>query len=222
MAVFANASKFNTVSPTLTKTENMKLIFSLLLTSLLFAACKNDRKITQTIKNENGSTTTTSVDMASLTSNAEDISDKMEKLKKLTPLSLDQLKSLLPEEVNGIKRSSFNANSTMGFSIAEAEYKKDDQTDLKLVVYDCAGEAGAGIFALSYWTKMNMQSESADGYVKTVDFKGTKAVETFEKGNNESSLTYVGNDRLLVVITGKNMDQNAVRDVAQKLDLKSL
>lgn len=200
----------------------MKLIFSLLLTSLLFAACKNDRKITQTIKNENGSTTTTSVDMASLTSNAEDISDKMEKLKKLTPLSLDQLKSLLPEEVNGIKRSSFNANSTMGFSIAEAEYKKDDQTDLKLVVYDCAGEAGAGIFALSYWTKMNMQSESADGYVKTVDFKGTKAVETFEKGNNESSLTYVGNDRLLVVITGKNMDQNAVRDVAQKLDLKSL
>lgn len=200
----------------------MKLIFSLLLTSLLFAACKNDRKITQTIKNENGSTTTTSVDMASLTSNAEDISDKMEKLKKLTPLSLDQLKSLLPEEVNGIKRSSFNANSTMGFSIAEAEYKKDDQTDLKLVVYDCAGEAGAGIFALSYWTKMNMQSESADGYVKTVDFKGTKAVETFERGNNESSLTYVGNDRLLVVITGKNMGQNAVRDVAQKLDLKSL
>ena len=205
----------------ITKTKIMRASFSLLLAVLLFTACKN-KQFTQTVKNEDGTTTTTTVDVAGISENAEDITQKMEDLKKLTPLSLDQLKALLPEEVNGIKRSSYNANSTMGFSIAEAEYEKDENTDLKLVIYDCAGEAGAGIFGMAYWTKMNMQSESSDGYVKTVDFNGTKAVETYEKGANETALTYVVNDRLMVVITGRNMDNNALRQVAQNLNLKTL
>jgi len=200
----------------------MRTLYSLLLVSLFFTACKNNKKFTHTEKNEDGSTTTTTVDMAGLTSNAEDMTQKMEDLKKLTPLTLDQLKALLPEEISGIKRSSFNANSTMGFSVAEAEYQKDEDADIKLVIYDCAGEAGAGIFGLSYWTKMNMQSESSDGYVKSVDFNGTKAVETYQKGNNETALTYVVNDRLMVVITGRNVDKDAIRQVAQDLNLKTL
>ena len=200
----------------------MRTFYSLLLGAFLFSACKNNKQFTQTVKNEDGTTTTTTVDMEGLTSNAEEIEKKMEDLKKLTPLTLDQLKAMLPEEMNGIQRSSFNANSTMGFAIAEAEYQKDDNTDLKLVIYDCAGEAGAGIFGLAYWTKMNMQSESSDGYVKTVEFNGSKAVETYEKGNNEAALTYVVNDRLLVVVTGRNMDNNAVRHAAQNLKLKAL
>lgn len=200
----------------------MRIFYPLLLGALLFSACKNNKQFTQTVKNEDGTTTTTTVDMEGLTSNAEEIEKKMEDLKKLTPLTLDQLKAMLPEEMDGIQRSSFNANSTMGFAIAEAEYQKDDDTNLKLVIYDCAGEAGAGIFGLAYWTKMNMQSESSDGYVKTVEFNGSKAVETYEKGSNEAALTYVANDRLLVVVTGRNMDNNAVRQAAEKLKLKAL
>lgn len=199
----------------------MRTFYFLLLAAFL-VACKNKQKFTHTEKNEDGTTTTTSVDMAGLTSNAEDMTEKMEKLKKLTPLTLDQLKALLPEQLDGIKRSSFNANSNMGFSVAEAEYRKDDQTNLQIVLYDCAGEAGAGIYGLAYLTKMNMQSESDDGYVKTVDFNGAKAVETFEKNNNETALTYTVNDRLMVVITGKNMDNKVIRQVAQNLNLKTL
>lgn len=199
----------------------MRTFYFLLLAAFL-VACKNKQKFTHTEKNEDGTTTTTSVDMAGLTSNAEDMTEKMEKLKKLTPLTLDQLKALLPEQLDGIKRSSFNANSNMGFSVAEAEYRKDDQTNLQIVLYDCAGEAGADIYGLAYLTKMNMQSESDDGYVKTVDFNGAKAVETFEKNNNETALTYTVNDRLMVVITGKNMDNKVIRQVAQNLNLKTL
>jgi hypothetical protein len=200
----------------------MKQFSFLLLAVFLFLGCKNKSKFSHTEKNADGSTTTTSVDVASLTSNADEMTKKIEALKKLTPLTLDQLKSLLPEELNGIKRTNFSANSAMGFSIAEGEYKKDDNSELKLVIYDCAGEAGSGMFAMTYWTQMNVQSENADGYVKSVDFNGGKAVESFKKGNNESSLTYVGDDRLLIIITGRGMDMNSVKQVAQNLSLKTI
>jgi hypothetical protein len=200
----------------------MKQSFLLLLAATFFLSCKNKKQLTHTEKNADGTTTTTSVDVASLTSNTDEMANKMEALKKMKPLTLDQLKALLPAEINGIQRSSFNANSTMGFSVAEGEYKKDDNTELKLVIYDCAGEAGSAMYGMTFWTKMNMQSESSDGYVKTVDLNGDKAVESYQKTNNESSLTYVGDERLLIVITGKNMDVNAVKQAAQSLQLKTL
>ena len=199
----------------------MRLFFaSLLAATILVSACNDHKKITHTEKNADGSTTTTSVDVGDLTNNADAMNKKMEELKKLTPLNIDQLKGLLPEELNGIKRSNFSANSTMGFAVAEAEYRKDDSTLIKLDIYDCAGEAGAGIYGLNYWTKMNVQSESSSGYTKTFDFMGNKAVETYEKSNNRYTLTYTANDRLLVVLTGTNTGTDALKDAAKNLNLK--
>ena len=199
----------------------MRLILaSLLAVTILVSGCKNHNKITHTEKNADGSTSTTSVDVSDLTNNTDAMNKKMEELKKLTPLTVDQLKGLLPEELNGIKRSSFSANSTMGFAVAEAEYRKDDSTVIKLDIYDCAGEAGAGIYGLNYWTKMNMQSESSDGYTKTFDFMGNKAVETYEKNSNQYTLTFAANDRLLVVLSGRNTGIDALKDAAKSLKLK--
>jgi len=193
---------------------------TLLIASMLVAACNNHKKISHTEKNADGSTTTTTMDASDLTTSTDAMNKKMEELKKLTPLTLDQLKGLLPEELNGIKRTSFTTNSTMGFAVAEAEYRKDDSTVIKLDIYDCAGEAGAGIYGLNYWTKMNVQSESSDGYTKTTDFMGNRAVETYEKNNNQYTLTYAAIDRLLVVLSGRNTGIEALKDAAKSLNLK--
>ena len=193
---------------------------TLLIASMLVAACNNHKKISHTEKNADGSTTTTTMDVSDLTTSTDAMNKKMEELKKLTPLTLDQLKGLLPEELNGIKRTSFTTNSTMGFAVAEAEYRKDDSTVIKLDIYDCAGEAGAGIYGLNYWTKMNVQSESSDGYTKTIDFMGNRAVETYEKNNNQYTLTYAAIDRLLVVLSGRNTGIDALKDAAKSLNLK--
>jgi ABC-type multidrug transport system fused ATPase/permease subunit len=86
---------------------------------------------------------------------------------------------------------------------------------------DCAGEAGAGVYSLSYWTKMNMQSETDNGYSKTVDFNGQKAVEGYDKGSDTYELTYVASDRLLVTIKGEKTGLDAVKGAAQGLNLKA-
>lgn len=200
----------------------MRIFFCLLLPALLFmAACNNNKKVSQTVTSDDGTTTTTSVNLDDVESNADEITQKMESLKQLTPLTLDELKALLPTSINGVERSHFNANSTMGFAMAEADYRKpEEDRQLKLVVFDCAGEAGSGMYGMSYWTKMNLQQESDDGYMKTVNFNGDKAVETYQKGSNEATLTYVVGDRLLVTLTGQNMDVNELRTIGEGLKLK--
>ncbi|MFN2439095.1 MAG: hypothetical protein ABR503_07840 [Chitinophagaceae bacterium] len=197
-----------------------KLLLCATALAVFIASCNNDKKVTHTEKNEDGTTTTTTLDVGDMGKGAEDMNKKMEELKTLKPLSLDELKALLPEEIAGIKRTSFNANSSMGFSVSQGEYKKDDSTEIDVAIYDGAGEMGAGMYGMMYLTKMNMQSESSDGYTKTIDFKGGKAVETYEKNNNQTTLTYLANDRLLIVITGKNVDNKALRGVAENLNLK--
>jgi hypothetical protein len=198
----------------------MKQILSCTLAAVILIACNNDKKVKYTEKNADGTTTTTSVDASSVKDNTDEMNKKIEELKKLPPLTLDQLKALLPDEVNGIKRTNFSANSSMGFSLAEGEYQKDDTTDIKIAIYDCAGESGSSIYSLNYWTKMNIQQESSNGYTKTIDFNGGKAVESFEKNNNESTLTYVANDRLLVVLTGRNVSADDLKSAAKNLNLK--
>lgn len=202
-----------------------RLSLAALACVFLFTACNNNKtKDATTIVSEDGKTKVT-IDPSTVTSPtaSEDMTKKMEDLKKLTPLTLDQLKALLPEELAGMKRSNFSANSAMGFALAEARYKgsEDDDKELKLVIWDCAGEAGAGFYSLTYWTQFNMQSESDDGYTKSVSFNGGKAIEKYSKGSNEYDLTYTSGERLLVNISGRNVPLEVVKQAATGLNLKT-
>jgi hypothetical protein len=182
------------------------------------ASCNNNPdKIT--VKSDDGKSTAT-VDLSSAEKNAEQMQNKAEELKKLAPLTLDQLKALMPEELAGIKRTDYNANTTMGIAAGEAEYRKDDNASIKLVVYDCAGETGAAYYSATYLMKMNMQSESDDGYVKTVDFMQGKAIESYDKSSNRYSLIYLGNDRIMISLEGDDISLETLRDAAKSLNLK--
>lgn len=196
-----------------------KPLLLLCLATLLLASCSNDKAKVKSIQtNEDGSTTTTTVDVQKLTEASDKSQQKAEELKKLTPLGLDQLKALLPEALNGMKRTTYNASSTMGYAVAEASYQKDDNSELRIMVYDCAGEAGSAFYTMTYWGAMNFQQESDKEYTKTVDFKGVKAIENYKKEANESSLTYVSNDRLLVVLNGNNISPDDLKGAAKELE----
>ena len=136
-------------------------------------------------------------------------------------MTVDQIKAMVPEQLLDMKRSSFNATSMMGFASADGEYKKNDTTSVKVNIVDCAGEAGSGFYAMNYWTKMSIESENDQGYTKTVDFMGGKAVEDYKKYNNSYSLTFTANDRLLVTLQGRNVSLGQLKEAAKALNLKA-
>ncbi len=200
-----------------------RLFLSAMAFAILFSSCSDSKKIRTVTKNDDGSTTTTttSIDPEKMQDAGNEMQKKMDELKKLAPMTTDQLKAALPEEVEGIKRSNFTANATGGFAFAEGEYQKDDSTNVKISIYDCAGEAGSAMYGMNYWTKMSIQQESSNGYTKTIDFNGGKAVESYDNSSKEATLTYVGNNRLLVTITGHNIKADELKAAAEKLNIKA-
>jgi hypothetical protein len=199
----------------------MKKVFVLGFLPLLLILSCNNKKFTHTEKNDDGTTTTTSYDATAVSDKAEGAQKRAEELKKLTPLTLEQLKAMLPASVGGVNRTDFNANSSMGYSFADANYRKDDSTSLKVSVYDCAGEAGSAMYALTFMTRMNIQQESARGYTKTVDFMGGRAIEEYDNDGKVSKLTFIASDRFMVSLEGQNMTVDAVKSAAKSLNLKT-
>jgi len=202
----------------------MRLLRSFLPVAIfLMISCTNNRdKGKISIKDGKGNTTAT-FDLKSIEEIAKAVEkseDKAEELKKLTPLSTDQLKAMMPEELMGIKKTSFSADSNSGASSSTATYKSDDGKELKLIIFDCAGEAGAGIYSLRYMTLWNIQHEDDHGYQKTVDFNGQKAVENYVKSNDKYSLGFLYNDRLLVTVEGEKTGLDLVKQAANSLNLK--
>jgi hypothetical protein len=197
----------------------MKHTLLLFCVAACLAACNNNKTANITAVSDDGKTKAT-VSAPDMSNAADAFQKKAEELQKLTPYTLDQMKALLPEELAGTKRSKFSANSAMGAAYAEAEYEINDSTEIELKIFDCAGQAGAGIYGMQYLNIMNFQSESDDEYTKTVDFKGGRAVEHMDKHNNRGTFTYLAADRLLVSLEGKNIDMDALKQTAANLDLK--
>ena len=197
-------------------------IFSSLLAACVLIACNSNKT------KDTATTEETSKDKTSAGTNSEDtntsstdaMTQKMEELKKLTPLTTDQLKGMVPEEFMGMKRSNLNVSSGMGVAAASATYKGDGEKELRVNVYDCAGEAGAGIYSIRYYTLWNFEQSDDNGYQKTIDLNGGKAIEKYSKGNDEYELTYVDNDRLLVTLEGQKMGLDEVKEAAKNLNLK--
>jgi len=199
----------------------MKQFFTLLvITACFHYSCSNDNKASATTTEP-----AVSIDEAkvkeedALKKAKEEKEKKMEELKKMTPYSPDQLKSSLPKDMDGMKQRNLDAHSALGYAHAACEYKKDS-ISLMITVNDCAGEVGATQYALNYWSKLNMPEETSAGYTKTIDFNGGKAVESFDKASNQISLAYMVNQRLLIMVTGKNINAEDLKAKAQKISFK--
>lgn len=194
-----------------------QLLILITIASSILIACNNNKKPGEvTVTSEDGKTTAT-VDANSLNQAADALQKKTEELQKLSPYTLDQMKAFLPEELAGAKRSKFSANSAMGAAYAEGEYPINDSTEIELKLFDCAGQAGAGIYSLQYLGMMNFQSESDEEYTKSIDFNGGKAIEHGEKDGSRSTLTYLAADRLLVTLEGRNTSADQLKKAAGSL-----
>jgi len=197
----------------------MRRLFSFLVVTSLIFACSSKKSSGVTVTSEDGKEKVT-IDVNTAQNAAEAMKKMTEDLQKLPPLSLDQLKAMVPEELMGVKRKNYNVSSAMGTGLATAEYPVNDSSHVKLNIYDCAGPAGAGLFSLQYMGMMNMESESDDEYTKSIDFNGGKAYEHCQKHSNECTLTYIAGNRLLVTLEGRNVGVDALKQTASSLNLK--
>lgn len=148
------------------------------------------------------------------------IQKRMEQMKQLNPLTAEQVKSLFPDELAGMKQSEYKATNSEGYEVGEAHYESEDGKSLDVTVFDCAGEAGAGKYNIMYVGYLNTESEDNNGYRKSIRFSGDKAIESYDKKQESYSILFLSGDRLLVNVEGEHIELDAVKQAANSLNLK--
>jgi hypothetical protein len=143
---------------------------------------------------------------------------KLERLRSMAAMDLEELKSLLPLEVNGIKRTNLSVSSALGYGMAHADYENKTKTDFRVTLYDCSGATGAGLYESIFLNRLNQPKNNEEVTVKTIDFKGEKAIEKMDGKTKTHTLTFLTNERVLVIVSGRNVDTEAMMESVQKLN----
>lgn len=152
--------------------------------------------------------------------------DDIKELQEITPLTNEELKSWLPDEVNGMKRISFKAGQAgmMGIASIEAAFANEDKSKkFTISIIDGAGQVGAAATAgMRMVMSQDFEEESENGYRRTVTKNGTKAIEEYRTGNNNSTIQLMEGNRFYLEAKGNNMDLDETWDAIDELDLENL
>lgn len=199
----------------------MKKIVIIILSLFLFVGCK-DNPVSKKIKETKQSVSNTKNAMEE----AKEMQKDIEALKEVTPLTNDELKAWLPDEINGMKRTKFTAGQASFMKIAsiEATYESEDKSKkFKIQVLDGAGEMGAAATAgIRILLSQDFEEETESSIKKTVKRNGVKVIEEYNKNSNNSSIQFLQDERFFINAQGTDMDLDETWDVIKKLDVEDL
>jgi len=201
-----------------------KLIVALTLLSII--ACKDNE-----VKKEEPSLLEAVQNVNKLNKAADSMKEyekQTEKLKKTKPVSNEVFKQVLTEELGSLKRSSFNAGnaSMVGLSSSDATYGDSNDKNVKISIFDGAGESGSALIAMTHMS-ISMDTESIEGTKtkKTEVINGVRSVtenDTNPDSNKSSSITFIYKDRYQVSLEGNKMPLEELKTYIQKLNFSKL
>ncbi|MEH6764026.1 MAG: hypothetical protein V7655_05970 [Aequorivita antarctica] len=186
-----------------------------------FVSCK-DNPVSKKIKETKEAVSNTTNAVEEMTKMQDDIKE----LQEITPLTNEELKSWLPDEVNGMKRISYKAGQAgmMGIASIEAVYANEDKSKkFSINIIDGAGQVGAAATAgMRMVMSQDFEEESENGSRRTVTKNGTKAIEEYRSGNNNSTIQLMEGNRFYLEAKGNNMDLDETWDAIDEIDLDKL
>lgn len=195
----------------------MKKVIIILLVVFTAMACK-ENPVSKKIKETKEKVSNTK----SAVKEMQDMQEDLEALKEVEPLTNEELKAWLPDEISGMKRISYKAGQTNFMQIAsvEATYANEDKSKrFKIQVIDGAGEMGSAATAgMRILFSQDFEEETETLIRKTVDKDGAKAIEEYRKDRNNSTVQFMQDDRFYINASGTNMDIDETWDAIAQLD----
>ncbi len=199
----------------------MKKLNIFILCLVLLTACKDNPTVKKIKEAKDGVVNTTNVIKESAK-----MQDDIKGLSETTPLTNEEMKAWLPDEVDGMKRTAFKtgAMGMMNIASVEATYSSEDKgRTFKVEVIDGAGEMGAFSTAgLRMAFSMDFEEETETKTRKTVTKNGVKAIEEYNKSRNQSVIQLMQDNRFYVKATGENMEIDDLWSLIEKMNVEEL
>lgn len=153
-----------------------------------------------------------------------DIDFKDEDGEKVEVVNFRELKKLLPDEIGGAERTDAKGQKSGMFGInvatAEGKYRNGDKR-ADVTIVDIGG-MGLAVMQYAQWSKFEIDNESDDGYERTTEIDGHKALVKWNSKSQRGEINVLVNDRFVVSIKGRNMDMDDLEDALDDIDLDDL
>lgn len=208
----------------------MKKITLSAFSLLMLISCGNDNPISKTIgsiketTNEIKKVNESVGGITNLKKNASSMSENIERLSKLEPLSNDDIKNWLPNEISNLKRSAFKTGdlAMMKISSASATYNNDDKSkELNISIIDGAGElAASSVVGMTMGIVQDFEEQDDRGYRKTTERDGQRIIEEFRNGN--SNIKMFAENRFMFEAKGRNIDPDELWQLIKAFNIQKL
>lgn len=206
----------------------MKRILLACTALFLFSCGGNQKKEEKASESSGGGIVENVGNLSKMSGAADKMEELTKKLKGLTPLTNAELKAVVPETLNGLKRKSFSAGGigVSGLSTIEAEYGVEDNSKtVRVMIMDGAGETGSAVVSLLSMTlSMDTESESDGKVSKTTEINGIRSMTEDSKSeqSTDSSIKFLYKDRYSVSLDGHGYSLSELEGFMKALDLNAL
>ena len=144
--------------------------------------------------------------------------------KRVDPVSIDQLKPLVPDQFAGLPKQSSNAerNGVAGIMVAKAEASYGDGAghSATLEITDSGG--ATGLLGLASWSALQSERDNDEVSERTERVGGRLVHQKMSKTGGTHEYDVVIGDRFIVTAKGHGMEFDALRSAVAALDLQKL
>ncbi len=140
------------------------------------------------------------------------------------PFAPDELQKFVPASLGGMERTEFEARSDaamgMNMSSVTAKYQGGDSS-MDVKVQDI-GSVPALAMAMGAWAQSTVNRETASEVERIFQRDGVSFKEKHRKDGSRSEMTMMLANGIMLEFKGRNMDMDALRTAAARMDVKQL
>ena len=194
---------------------------------LMLVACSKEEKVKEEKTGGLSDLISTAKNYSTINNSLQDVNKNIENLKNLIPLTNEDLKAVLPEQLLGLKRKELSVgdNAMMNLSTAEAKYADEDNKRIKVEIVDGAGETGSAMVSIMVMgLNVNKEKTTESGFEKSTEINGVKSIVSENKyGDNiKSKIQTVVKNRYLVTLEGEGFTYEELKNTLGELNNSAL
>jgi len=140
------------------------------------------------------------------------------------PVDFHRLKDMLPERIDGLKRTEASGQSgeAMGIkgSSATARYSDGANASLEVEISDLGSLSELAALAGKF--DPTMEKETSTGYERTTKVNGQLVHERYDRRDRSGEVSVILNNRFSVTVNGSGVDASVLTGALKELDLSKL
>jgi hypothetical protein len=209
----------------MTALSNQRVLIGIFAALLMINGCSKKDEGQAQSSNRSDATNTTNMQVNNDDPAAQTRQALMEtnQGKDIKAVDMDTLKSLLPADIAGMKRSNASAqrNQMMGYDMAtaEAQYQAED-SNINITIIDYGNLSGSMKMGLASWSMTQYNRETDTGYEKTITYKGYKGMEQYNNQTKSGSVQIFVKDRFMLTVEGNQITIDQLKNAIDKIDTK--